>query len=282
MDNKKIRKKVKETLIEAASHFRKDQIEAYRKAIDNEENDNACWILKNLLDNALVAEESKSPLCDDTGIPHVILELSPDRKISNEFITAIEGGVADGLRELPGRPMAIMGDDISRIEQSEGLDPDSGAFPVAPIMILPIEKEPSKLHILMQGGGPEIRSKTYRVFHKHSIDVVRDEICRWATDEVANLGCTPTTLAIGIGRSHYEAASLMLMAMIEGRYDKQTELEKHITNNVNKSNVGPLGLGGITVLATFLKVGPQRASGVRIVCMRPCCCVEPRVATTTF
>jgi fumarate hydratase subunit alpha len=49
---------------------------------------------------------------------------------------------------------------------------------------------------------------------------------------------------------------------------------------VNESNVGALGLGGKTsVLATFAKVGPQRASGVRIVALRPCCCFEPRRAT---
>ena len=71
----------------------------------------------------------------------------------------------------------------------------------------------------------------------------------------------------------------MLRAMTEGRYDVQNECEKRITAAVNESNTGALGLGGKnSVLATFMKTGPQRASGVRIVCMRPCCCFEPRVA----
>ena len=49
---------------------------------------------------------------------------------------------------------------------------------------------------------------------------------------------------------------------------------------VNESKTGPLGLGGRhSVLATFAKVGPQRASGVRIVAWRPCCCFEPRRAS---
>ena len=83
---------------------------------------------------------------------------------------------------------------------------------------------------------------------------------------------------MGIGRSHYEATSLMIEAMAKGDYAKQSTMEMRITEGVNESNVGPLGLGGTTVLSTFLRVGPQRASGVRIVCMRPCCCCEPRRA----
>ena len=69
-------------------------------------------------------------------------------------------------------------------------------------------------------------------------------------------------------------------AMAHGNYDYQTDFEKKITDKVNESDVGALGLGGdISVLATFAKIGPQRASGVRIVALRPCCCFEPRRAS---
>ena len=81
--------------------------------------------------------------------------------------------------------------------------------------------------------------------------------------------CTPSTIAVGIGRSHYEA-TLMLQALVDGTYDKQSELEQRITDEVNDSGAGALGLGGNnTVLATFMKVGPQRALGAHVVCMRP-------------
>lgn len=131
----------------------------------------------------------------------------------------------------------------------------------------------------MQGGGPEIRGKTYRIFHRHKVSAVTDEIIEWAVEGANKLGCSPVTLAIGIGRSHFEASSLMLEAMVFGRYDIQSEMEKEITERVNQSNIGPLGLGGqTTALGTFLKIGPQRASGVRIVSLRPCCGIEPRKA----
>lgn len=278
MDYEQIVDLTKRTLIRAASSFTTDKIEAYKQAIGSESNDKAKWMMQSMLDNAIVAAENGGPLCDDTGIPHVMLEVGKNRTLSGDLFEAIKMGVAEGLRQLPGRPMAIMGEDEQRLDQSGGLDSDSGALEIAPILIKPAADNVLRLHILMQGGGPEIRSKTYRVFHKHEVSVIEKEIIEWAHESAKLLGCTPTTLAVGIGRSHFEASSLMIEAMVKGDYMKQTEMERRITQGVNAWDIGPLGLGGRTVLATFLKVGPQRASGVRIVCMRPCCCFEPRRA----
>ena len=209
-----------------------------------------------------------------------MLDVGPNCSVSGELLESIKEGVSQGLRKLPGRPMSIKGDDMQRLDQSLGMDDDPGALEIAPILIRSIKENKIKLHILMVGGGPAIRAKTHRVFHKHSVDMVIDEIISWATEGTKLLGCTPCTIAVGIGRSHYEATSMMLQAIVDGSYDKQSELERKITDGVNASGVGALGLGGnTTVLATFMKVGPQRASGVRIVCMRPCCCAEPRIAT---
>ena len=72
----------------------------------------------------------------------------------------------------------------------------------------------------------------------------------------------------------------MLEAMKEGNLNRQNRLEQKVTGIINSTKVGPLGLGGdTTALGTFIKIGPLRASGVRIVSMRPCCCLEPRKAT---
>ena len=72
----------------------------------------------------------------------------------------------------------------------------------------------------------------------------------------------------------------MMEAMAKGDFGVQSDFEKRITEKVNEAEVGPLGLGGKhSVLAAFAKIGPQRASGVRIVALRPCCCFEPRRAS---
>ena len=271
---------VRDTLVKSGSIFREDKKEAYKRAMDAETNEKAKWVLKTILDNADAAENNCSPLCDDSGIPHIVLEIGPDCAVTGKMLDDIREGVRQGLRALPGRPMGIMGNDSQRIDQSGGLDTDSAGVAPAHILLRQCEENVIRLHILMFGGGPAIRGKTYRVFHKHNTNVVLDEIVKWATEGVSQLGCTPCTLAVGVGRSHFEATAMMLQAQVDGNYQVQSDMEKEITSRVNNSNVGPLGLGGKTsVLATFMKVGPQRASGVRIISVRPCCCFEPRIAT---
>lgn len=283
INKREIVEKVKQCLITAASTFSEDKKEVYRKAIECETLPTAKWVLETILQNVLVAEQNRSPLCDDTGIPHLFLEVGPNQNVNGQLISLIQEGVREGLRALPGRPMAINGNDLHRIDQSGGLNNDPGALLPSPILIKTIDEDVIRLHILMHGGGPEIRSKTFRVFHKHKVSVVTDEIIDWAVEGASLLGCSPVTVAIGIGRSHFEATSLMMEAMVYGNHNIQNEIETEITMRVNQSKKGTLGLGGqTTVLGTFLKVGPQRASGVRVVSLRPCCCFEPRKASVVL
>ena len=241
-----IKDKVAQCLVTAGSTFREDQKEAYRKAIAEEQIESSCWVMKQVLDNALVAEKRRSPLCDDTGIPHLFLEVGKNRAVTGELLEEIKEGVRDA----------------------------------SPILIKSVDEAVIRLTVLMLGGGPAIRGITQRVFHKHSVDVVIEEIVNRAKPAVSQLGCSPCTLAIGIGRSQVEATCLMMEAMAKGDFGVQSDFEKRITDKVNEANVGPLGLGGKhSVLATFAKIGPQRASGVRIVALRPCCCFEPRRAS---
>lgn len=280
MIDKEVIEKVKNTLISSGTTFSDDKKRAYIRAIEKEDNENSKWVLETILENADAAEKNKSPLCDDTGIPHIVLEVGSKTPVTAGLLGSIRQGVEEGLRELPGRPMGVLGDDCQRISQALGLDEDPAGVLPAPILIKESEGEKTLLHVMMFGGGPAIRGKTHRIFHKHSVETVLEEIVQWAKEAVSLLGCTPCTLAIGVGRSQFEASSMMMEALVEGNYDIQSDMEKEITDRVNESNVGPLGLcGNTSVLATFMKVGPQRASGVRVVCIRPCCCFEPRIAT---
>ena len=213
--DKNIVEKVSDTLVRAGSVFLPDKKEAYKRAIESEVNQQARWTLEMILKNAITAEKNCSPLCDDTGIPHLVLEVGPDTVVTGKIMQSIREGIRQGLRKLPGRPMAIKGNDFQRIDQSLGMDEDPGALEPAPVLIRNIEENVLRLHVLMFGGGPAIRGKTYRIFHKHNVENVLNEIISWATDATAMLGCTPCTLAIGVGRSHYEAASMMLQALVD-------------------------------------------------------------------
>lgn len=271
---------VKDAVIDASTNFRDDQLEAYKRAVETETNPNARWVLELLIKNAEIASSTKVPLCDDTGIPHVLLEIGNEVSLAPGFFEDIKIGIKAGLKELPARPMAVKGNSIERIEQSKGLYSRPEMIHPPSFSVTGINGDAVKIHVLMLGGGPEIRAHTYKVFHKRDHRKVFLEVLTWLRSEIAMLGCTPCIPAIGIGRTHFEASSLMLKAMAYGNLNIQSKLENCLTGKLNDTNIGSLGIGGsVTALGSFIEVGPQRASGVRIVSMRPCCCVEPRRST---
>ena len=292
-DSMSILDDISKTIIDASTTLSCDKYDALKRAIELEDNENAKWALEQILENYKVAHDIKFPLCDDTGIPHVIVEIGDERELSGKLINQIHRGIELGLNNLPARPMAVIGDEVQRINQSEGLFEKPGMLRPAPILIdngldehsykRDISPDTLNIHFILEGGGPEIRAKTLRVYHKRSFDNVINTACEWLEESLKMLGCTPSIPAIGIGRTHYEATSLLLKAIAYGNLDNQSEHEKRITNRLNKTDIGPMGFGGkTTVLGTYLNIGNQRASGVRIVSIRPSCFVEPRVACLLY
>lgn len=288
-----ITQQISNSIIEASTNLSADKLNALKRAISAEDNENARWALEQILENYQVAGKTKFPLCDDTGIPHVIIEIGEERQISGELINQIHNGVELGLNNLPARPMAVKGNEKERIEQSCGLYEKPGMLRLAPILIdnakdestykMDISPDTLNIHFILEGGGPEIRAKTYRVYHKRSMENVIDTACEWLKESLKMLGCTPSIPAIGIGRTHYEATSLLLKAIVYGNLDNQNAYEEYVTGQLNQTDIGPLGLGGkTTVLGSYVNIGNQRASGVRIVSVRPSCFVEPRVSTLSL
>lgn len=281
---------ISNSIVKASITLSEDKEKALKDAIKNESNENAQWVLEQILENFYIAKKNQSPLCDDTGIPHVIIELGSRREITGKLINQINEGIAIGLNKLPGRPMAVKGNDLERLEQSNGLYQNPGMLKPTPFIIdtkndfstynKDISPDTLNIHFLLLGGGPEIRGKTYRVFHKRSYLNIVDTAISWLKSSLKKLGCTPTIPSIGIGRTHFEATSLMLKTIAYGDLFKQSIIERYVTDSINKTNIGPMGLGGkTTALGSFVNIGNQRASGVRIVSIRLSCFVEPRVAT---
>lgn len=281
---------ISKTVISASTTLSDDKLKALTGAIKTEENENARWALSQMLENYKVAQKTRFPLCDDTGIPHVIVELGSDRQITGEMLSQIQEGIALGLNNLPARPMAVKGSEIERIEQSKGLYEKPGMLKPASVLIDTANDESSyrrdiapdtlNVHLILEGGGPEIRAKTYRVYHKRSFYNVIYTAVEWLEESLSLLGCTPSIPSIGIGRTHYEANALLLKSIVYGNLDRQSEVEKYVTGRLNETGIGPMAFGGkTTVLGSYVNIGNQRASGVRIVAIRPSCFVEPRVAT---
>lgn len=283
-------KEIANSIIKASTTLSDDKLKALNNAIKAEENENAVWALTQILENYRVSQKTQFPLCDDTGIPHVIVEIGAERELSGELINQINKGIYRGLNKLPARPMAVKGNDIERVEQNKGLYKTPGSLKPASFLIDTVDEKSTykrdisddtlNLHFILEGGGPEIRAKTYRVYHKRTFNHVIYTAIEWLEESLKQLGCTPSIPSVGIGRTHYEANALLLKSIAYGNLDVQSQAERHITSQLNETGIGPLGLGGkTTVLGSFVNIGNQRASGVRIVSIRPSCFVEPRVAT---
>lgn len=281
---------ISKSIIDASTTLTGDKLVALENAIEIEDNDNARWALLQILENYKVAQKTRFPLCDDTGIPHVIIEAGCEREITGDLLNNIHEGIALGLNNLPARPMAVKGNEVQRVEQSIGLYEKPGMLRPASILIdcandestykREISPDTLNLHFILEGGGPEIRAKTYRVYHKRSFKNVIDTAIDWLSDSLNLLGCTPSIPSIGIGRTHYEANALLLKSVAYGNLTNQSGTERYVNSRLNDTGIGPLGFGGkTTVLGSYVNVGNQRASGVRIVSVRPSCFVEPRVAT---
>ena len=130
--------KVQNAVVNAGSSYSEDRLSAYENALKLEKglnNENAVWALEQMIENFKVASEKKLPLCDDTGIPHVLIEIGHEREIPKGFFNEINIGIAQGLDKLPGRPMAVKGNDTERIEQSQGLYNESHMMKPASFLI---------------------------------------------------------------------------------------------------------------------------------------------------
>ena len=77
---------ISDCIIKASTTLSDDKYAALNNAIVMEDNDNACWALNQILENYQIAQKTNFPLCDDTGIPHVIIEIGEEREISGELL----------------------------------------------------------------------------------------------------------------------------------------------------------------------------------------------------
>ena len=96
-----LRQAAKRCLITAGSSYTPDRLAAYEKAIAVEKEANPKWYLELILENARIAEQDTFPLCDDTGIPHVLVRLGEECALPAGWMAAIREGIKDGLRALP-------------------------------------------------------------------------------------------------------------------------------------------------------------------------------------
>jgi fumarate hydratase subunit alpha len=240
--------------IEANYELGDDVVAALGRARDEEVSPVGRRILDQLLDNSRVAHEEGLPLCQDTGLTVVFLQLGQDlHVVEGELYEAIQEGVRRGYQEgylrhsLVERPFSARvntGDNTPAVVHTEIVPGDRLRIIVAP-----------------KGGGSENMSALGMLTPADG----RDGVIRFVVETVERAGaspCPPTIVGVGIGGSADRAMWLAKHSLLRevGRPSPDPEvarLERDILSRANDLGIGPQGLGGrATCLAVHVEVHP--------------------------
>jgi fumarate hydratase subunit alpha len=236
-----ITRAVRDLAVGAAYHLGEDVLNALEKGLEGETSPTGQDVLRQLLENAGIADEGKFPMCQDTGFAVVFVELGQDVHVTggdlNEAIhEGVRQGYADGyLRKSVCHPFTRKntGDNTPAIIH---------------VKIVPGDKV--KLTLAGKGGGSENMSRVMMLKPSDGKAGIIDYVVQRVKESGPN-PCPPIVVGVGIGGTFERAALLAKEALLrhigEPNADPElAEMERVILERVNKLGVGPAGLGGRT------------------------------------
>ncbi len=258
---KKITETIKRLCIEANTSLPEDVTEALNKALAKETSPTGREILRELINNAKVAWREKLPLCQDTGLAIVFIEIGQEvRIVEGALDGAINEGVSSGYRDGNLR-RSVVRDPIHR------KNTDDNTPAIIHTKIVPGEN--IKIKFMAKGGGAE-NCSAIRMFNPGSR---REEIDAFVVETVEKAGpnpCPPIIVGIGIGGSFDYAPILAKTALMRevGMHNSEKETaewERELLEKINKSGIGPMGLGGkTTALAVNIEKYPCHISSLPV------------------
>jgi len=243
---------VSRLFIEANTVLGEDVLSALRQAKEREESPTAVEVLGELLENAAIAREEQVPMCQDTGLAVVFVELGQDVHIEGGFLyDAIQEGVRRGYREGYLRKSACH--PFTRA--------NTGDNTPAIIHLELVPGDRMRIVAVPKGGGSENMSRvvmlTPAVGKKGVVDFVIDRV-----RESGSNPCPPIVIGVGIGGTFEKAAILAKKALLRplGSVHPDQEvaaLEAEIFRRVNDLGIGPQGYGGrTTALGVHIEMMP--------------------------
>lgn len=250
---KKITKAVKKLFIEANTVLGEDVVEALHQALTGEESETGRQVLQKIVENADIARRKKKPVCQDTGLAVVFVELGQDVHVTGGALhAAIEEGVRQAYAE--GYLRKSVCDPFTRDNTTDNLP--------AIIHVDVVSGSHLKIIAMPKGGGSENCSAAKMLTPATGIDGIK----KFVLDTVENAGanpCPPIIVGVGIGGSLEQACVMAKKALLrpvgeQNRVDERAEqIEKELLESVNNLGIGPAGLGGrVTALAVHIEIMP--------------------------
>ena len=268
-----ITENVKEMCIEANHYLSKDMDIAMKNAVTTEKSELGRKILNQLQDNLKIADEEMIPICQDTGMAVIFLEVGQDVHFEGEAIEdAINEGVRQGYTEGYLRK-SVVKDPLIR-ENTKDNTPA-----VIHYSIVPGNKV--KITIAPKGFGSENMSRVFMLKPADGIEGVKDAVLTAVKDAGPN-ACPPMVVGVGIGGTFEKCAILAKKALARpvGEHSDipyVKDMEEELLGKINRLGIGPGGLGGTTTaLAVNINTYPTHIAGLPVA-VNICCHVNRHV-----
>lgn len=254
-------------VIEANTRLPSDILRALESALEEEESPTGLSIIRQLIENAHLAAERGLPICQDTGMAVVFCDIGQDVHVAGGLLEdaiqmGVERGYVDGLMRL-----SVVSDPIDRVNTNTNTPAIIHARIVA--------GDKLKITLCPKGFGSENMSAVRMFRPTASADEIEDFIAGVVIKAGSN-SCPPVVVGVGLGgtldSAAVEAKRALLRPLSGENPDRfYDEMEKRIKETVNRSGIGPMGLGGrVTALAVHIAPLPTHIAGLPCVVNMSC------------
>ena len=264
---------VKEMCIEANHFLSEDMKKVFKNAVDSEESPLGKQVLNQLNENLSIAASDMIPICQDTGMAVIFINVGQEVHFTGGDITdAINEGVREGYVEGYLRK-SVVSDPLIR-ENTKDNTPA-----VIHYSIVPGDKV--EITVAPKGFGSENMSRVFMLKPADGIEGVKNAILTAVKDAGPN-ACPPMVVGVGIGGTFEKCAILAKKALTRNLEEKSDieyvrNLESEMLEKINKLGIGPGGLGGTqTALAVNIETYPTHIAGLPVA-VNICCHVNRHV-----
>lgn len=260
IDSKVIEDTVARLCIEANLRLPPDVINAIERAEKAEPWDGAKRILSLLGDNVRIASEKTLPVCQDTGMACVFVELGQDVHIEGDFEQAVNNGVRRGYGEGYLRKSVVC-DPLRRV--------NTGDNTPALVTVKLTRGDKMRITVMPKGFGSENMSALKMLKPADGVESVRNFVLDTVEKAGAN-PCPPIIVGVGIGGSFDKAACLAKHALLRPVNEPNPDeyyaaLERELLDKINALGIGPQGFGGkTTALAVLIEAMPTHVAGLPV------------------
>ncbi|MGL4254037.1 MAG: fumarate hydratase [Fusobacteriaceae bacterium] len=253
LDLEKVTSEVERLCIEANYYIGKDVLNTIKDFHAKEESPLAKTVLEQIITNDEIAMNESVPMCQDTGLVVVFLEIGTEVKIDGDIYSSVQEGIRRGYDKGYLRK-SIVRHPFDRVNTKDNTPA------VIHTKLVP-GSDKVKIIVAPKGGGSENMSVVKMLRPADGIEGVK----KFVVDTIKNAGgnpCPPIIVGVGIGGSFEKAALMAKEALMREVSDSSpdsinAQLEKDLLQMINKTGIGPLGLGGrTTALAVKVETYP--------------------------